>query len=505
MGCQASSACSPAHFGIASSFISSNGTVCSGNFHDEFKLGKKLGEGAFGQVRLATSSDGGECAVKVLDFQRGILPQEAKEEVTSWRQASGHENVVELHQAFFDRSLGYIVLELCAGGSVMDMLASTLSAGEADLGRVFRGMLLGLARVHEVSVVHRDIKPENFLLGGPDNQTVKLADFGMAVCLKQGGTMCGVAGTAPYMSPEMLDSSAYGLGTDVWSMGVVAYLMLFGEFPYGPEARTSEQMKRAIVRGKSPQFSPSEADWGEPSTKAVSFVKRLMVRAAAKRPAAADALELSLVAPVAAVAEAPSQTPGRLSAQPVAVLARQATAQLKVRADPTVQRNLDELLLRLQGNCKVGAAGDRSRLCRSFSALEVGGGLDKGTDDDGGNESKPFLRPVLARSSTHEGSRDLTLSELAAAQNALREDDDDASSCSSDSVSNLSTASGGASFWDARSNACCSQPATMDSLPMPVMPPMPIDEDEPMDFPLTCPLRPLPTKAPTRRHSPVIP
>merc|ERR1719428_1666918 len=95
-------------------------------------------------------------------------------------------------------------------------------------------MFLAVSEVHALKMLHRDVKPDNFLVG--PGATVKLCDFGFARRFPSGpACVRGVFGTAPFMSPEMIMGLEYGAPTDVWSLGVVLYVLLCGEFPYMPE------------------------------------------------------------------------------------------------------------------------------------------------------------------------------------------------------------------------------------------------------------------------------
>jgi serine/threonine protein kinase len=125
---------------------------------------------------------------------------------------------------------------------------------------------------------------------------VKLCDFGLSAALPSDGKtqgLKGVYGTAPFMCPEMIRGKYYDGRADVWSMGVLAYALLFGTFPYLPKVASSKEMKQAIVDGKSPSFEPVAPCTGQMrSDSAVEFVKTLLERSPDQRPSATDALRM---------------------------------------------------------------------------------------------------------------------------------------------------------------------------------------------------------------------
>jgi len=170
-----------------------------------------------------------------------------------------------------------------------------MDAGERDCGAVLRGMLLGLAHCASVGVVHRDVKPENFLLAGGDGeqQVVKLADFGLAVAIQPGQLLREAVGTPPYMSPQMVRQEGYSHETDVWSIGVITYMMFFRNFPFGQGKNTRHQMLKAIKAGKPPHFK-SESWEGEKelSLDGMAFARAVLSTDARFRPSALEALEL---------------------------------------------------------------------------------------------------------------------------------------------------------------------------------------------------------------------
>jgi serine/threonine protein kinase len=135
------------------------------------------------------------------------------------------------------------------------------------------------------------------MVGGDDHQRVKLGDFGLGASLLASSELCDACGTPPFMSPEMLGHK-YDEKTDVWSFGVVAYALLFGEFPYMPSRNTRAFFKRATVIGHPPTFVAkyhNTTTWPEDNAKfrtdnAIRFVKILLERDPELRPSALESL-----------------------------------------------------------------------------------------------------------------------------------------------------------------------------------------------------------------------
>jgi serine/threonine protein kinase len=278
-------------------------------FHDKYLLGAKLGRGAFAQVRLAirTNSDvhRSERAVKILDLRDSkkdgqpsrSLQKAAHNEASLWAGIGSHPNSVRLYDVFYSAELCYMVMEKCAS-SLFHYLAEMPELNERSLGNIFLQMLVGLGHVHSARVVHRDVKPDNFLVGGEDGQTLKLADFGLSAMLPAEGKLMGVFGTAPFMCPEMLMGQGYDERSDVWSLGVIVYALLFGNFPYVPKEASSQAMKQAIVVGSPPAFEPSHRSAATPASRVRSesadgFVKTLLTRDPDQRLSAVEALNLT--------------------------------------------------------------------------------------------------------------------------------------------------------------------------------------------------------------------
>jgi serine/threonine protein kinase len=158
---------------------------------------------------------------------------------------------------------------------------------------------MAVACVHGHDVVHRDVKPDNFLCSGPED-TVKLCDFGLAEVVRAGGRgVAGQFGTAPFMSPEMIWGSSYGTPVDVWSLGVILYTLVVGQFPYVPEKPCVKLMKAAVAAGVPEPSFQCVAEGVELSLEVLDLVRGLIHRDPEERPRAAAALDHSWFGPEA--------------------------------------------------------------------------------------------------------------------------------------------------------------------------------------------------------------
>mmetsp|Transcript_122614 Transcript_122614/g.329407 ORF Transcript_122614/g.329407 Transcript_122614/m.329407 type:complete len:383 (+) Transcript_122614:78-1226(+) len=258
-------------------------------FASEYELGNALGKGSFGIVMSARErSSRSMNAVKVVDSGegQGWKRELAMQEVKVWRAVGRHSSIAELRRVFCDNRVVFMVMERCEC-TVSEKADSNPELLQSRLPHLLHQMLLGLEACHRASVVHRDVKPDNYLIG-LDGSTVKLCDFNLSALLSPGQSLEGEFGTAPFMSPEML-AARHGISTDVWSYGVMAYFMLFGELPYIPQETTSDAAKAAIRAGvPAPRYlSTAHRIRGSDST---GFCRNLLEREPSQRCSATDAL-----------------------------------------------------------------------------------------------------------------------------------------------------------------------------------------------------------------------
>lgn len=346
---------------------SARGILDREDFHAAYIIGEKLGNGNFGQVRSCLDLGGGKFAVKILDVRRRSpdkiskiaramqrwdpetreLRKRALHEASIWQRVGSHLHCVRLIKVFMHERLCYFVMEL-AEKSVVKALEEMLPYPvEADLLRIIYEMLLALRHLSSLSIVHRDMKPDNFLLGGASGTVTKLCDYGLSSILPANGRLHGVVGTPPYMCPEMINGYAYSTRADMWSLGAAAYVMLYGKFPYEPEVRSTQNMKKVIGRGyPAPEYNQIQG-YPQPSKLAERIVRALLVRCPSKREEAERALSSPLGQELEKTILNRDDTNLEKSASflPVVRAAEMHIQEFRSPpADPTVQHSIDQIL-----------------------------------------------------------------------------------------------------------------------------------------------------------------
>ncbi|KAK2965524.1 hypothetical protein RJ640_008874 [Escallonia rubra] len=263
------------------------------NFGAKYELGKEIGRGHFGHTCHARGRKGDlkdqPVAVKIISKAKmttAISIEDVRREVKILKALSGHKHLVRFNDACEDANNVYIVMELCEGGELLDRI---LSRGgrytEEDAKLIVVQILSVVAFCHLQGVVHRDLKPENFLFTSRNEDAdMKLIDFGLSDFIRPEERLNDIVGSAYYVAPEVLHRS-YSLEADIWSIGVITYILLCGSRPYW--ARTESGIFRAVLRA-DPNFD--DIPWPSVSPEAKDFVKRFLNKDYRKRMTAAQAL-----------------------------------------------------------------------------------------------------------------------------------------------------------------------------------------------------------------------
>lgn len=265
----------------------------SKQFTSKYEVGEEVGRGHFGYTCSARfkkgERKGQQVAVKVIPKAKmttAIAIEDVRREVKILRALTGHKNLVQFYDAFEDHDNVYIVMELCEGGELLDRILSRGGKYSEDDARAVMVQILNVVSFfHLQGVVHRDLKPENFLFTSKDeNSELKAIDFGLSDFVKPDERLNDIVGSAYYVSPEVLHRS-YSTEADVWSIGVIAYILLCGSRPFW--ARTESGIFRAVLKA-DPSFD--EVPWPSLSSEAKDFVKCLLNKDPRKRITAAQAL-----------------------------------------------------------------------------------------------------------------------------------------------------------------------------------------------------------------------
>ncbi|MBA0747285.1 hypothetical protein Gogos_004211 [Gossypium gossypioides] len=201
----------------------------------KYEIGRTIGEGTFAKVKFAQNTETGESvAMKVLDrstIMKHKMVDQIKREISIMKLVR-HPYVVRLHEVIASRTKIYIILEFITGGELFDKIVRKGRLSEAEARRFFQQLIDGVEYCHSKGVYHRDLKPENLLLDSLGN--LKISDFGLSALPEQGVSLLRTTcGTPNYVAPEVLSHKGYdGAVADVWSCGVILYVLMAGYLPF---------------------------------------------------------------------------------------------------------------------------------------------------------------------------------------------------------------------------------------------------------------------------------
>jgi serine/threonine protein kinase len=253
-----------------------------------------LGEGGYSIVKMAKDRATGEkVAVKIIDLDMietdtaGVDPMLPLKREISIMQKINHPNIIKLYKVFIEDDKFCMVLELMPGGcELFKCIEDGGAMPEETAKRIFRDLVSAVAYLHNMGVAHRDLKPENVLVhGGEGKETIKLADFGFAKHFKE-EQMKTALGSPAYAAPELFIAEKYDEKVDMWSLGVILYLLLSGIPPF-----FGESVKELTDRIINCDFDFSDPVWEKVSEPAKDCVLHLLVKDPAKRYSAQQLLD----------------------------------------------------------------------------------------------------------------------------------------------------------------------------------------------------------------------
>ncbi|KAK2412825.1 calcium-dependent protein kinase [Trifolium repens] len=255
-----------------------------------YTLGKELGRGQFGITYFCTeNSTGLNYACKSI-LKRKLVSkadrEDIKREIQILQHLSGQPNIVEFKGAYEDRFSVHLVMELCAGGELFDKIIAQGHYSERAAASICRDVVNVVHICHFMGVLHRDLKPENFLLSSKDaGAALKATDFGLSVFIEEGKVYRDMVGSAYYVAPEVLRRS-YGKEIDIWSAGIILYILLSGVPPFWAE--TEKGIFNAILEGELDFVSEP---WPSISDSAKDLVRKMLTQDPKKRITSTQVLE----------------------------------------------------------------------------------------------------------------------------------------------------------------------------------------------------------------------
>lgn len=259
-----------------------------GSLEEFYKVEKKIiGEGSYGSVVRCQNKDTHQWrALKSINKKLVKNAEQFREEMAIMKLLD-HPNIVRLYETFEDQRTVFLVLELCTGGELFDRIVQAGNFSEEVAAKCVQQMLRAVNYMHLNYIMHRDLKPENWLLASDEeirNTDLKLIDFGLSKRFTPGEFASTKAGTPYYVAPEVLDGR-YAEKSDVWSIGVITYILLCGSPPFSGNDTVAvlDSVKRA-----RPQFDKKE--WKNVSSEAKQFLKAVLTRDPMMRPMAGEAL-----------------------------------------------------------------------------------------------------------------------------------------------------------------------------------------------------------------------
>ncbi|KAE9466625.1 hypothetical protein C3L33_01493, partial [Rhododendron williamsianum] len=202
-----------------------------------YKLGKTLGIGSFGKVKIAEHCrTGHKVAIKILNrrkIKNMDMEEKVRREIKILRLFM-HPHIIRLYEVIETPTDIYVVMEYVKSGELFDYIVEKGRLQEDEARKFFQQIISGVEYCHRNMVVHRDLKPENLLLDSKCN--VKIADFGLSNIMRDGHFLKTSCGSPNYAAPEVISGKLYaGPEVDVWSCGVILYALLCGTLPFDDE------------------------------------------------------------------------------------------------------------------------------------------------------------------------------------------------------------------------------------------------------------------------------
>ena len=255
------------------------------DLNKEYKHGISIGEGGFGKVTTIIHKKTGQLrAMKLIKKSEEFGFDEVEN-----LMLLNHPNIMKLYEYFYEKDNIYIIMEYIRGDELFNKINEVGKFSEETAAIIIKSIFQGIAYCHSLGIIHRDIKPENILIPlgsvNVDYTLLKIIDFGASVLMKGGKKISFRFGTPYYIAPEVLQQS-YDEKCDIWSIGIILYLLLTGSVPFDGE--NDEEIWKKII---SEEINYSSSKFKSLSKESKDLLKKLLVKNPDKRISASEALE----------------------------------------------------------------------------------------------------------------------------------------------------------------------------------------------------------------------
>lgn len=246
------------------------------NVFDNYEINEKIGKGKFGIVKIAThKKTKQQYAIKIIS-KNAMTVQDLELALTEINilKLCQHPNIIKLYDVYDSPDFIYIIMEYCKGGDLFTYIESRhFKLEEKKVAEIIHKLSMAIYYIHSFGIVHRDLKPENTLMtDNTDKADIRLLDFGLSKIIGPHEKMREPFGTLSYVAPEVLEERPYDKSADMWSMGVITYLLLCGYLPFDDPISEREIARKTIQ--EEPKFPINI--FGKISTEAKEFIERLL-------------------------------------------------------------------------------------------------------------------------------------------------------------------------------------------------------------------------------------
>ncbi|XP_059080756.1 death-associated protein kinase 1-like isoform X2 [Tigriopus californicus] len=267
-------------------------------FEDFYEQYEEIGSGQFAVVfRVIEKSTRNEYAAKFIKkkrletSRRGVAREDIQKEIHILAEME-HVNVIYLHQVYDTSHHVILVLELLRGGELFDFISEKERLSEEEASNFIKQILEGLKHMHSKYIAHLDLKPENIMLKTENSPLLKLIDFGLSRKIKPGEELREMLGTPEFVSPEVVNFEPISLNTDMWSIGVITYILLSGASPFLGD--TQQETYANIV---ACDYEFDEEFFSQTSDLAKDFIRKLFVFEQRKRATVEECLNHPWIKP----------------------------------------------------------------------------------------------------------------------------------------------------------------------------------------------------------------